>query len=424
MTDTDVLIIGAGMAGLAAARRLHRSGRHFLVLEAADRVGGRVATDEVDGFTLDRGFQVVNTAYPRLASLVDLDALHLGFFRAGVLVRHRGALVRYAHPFRDPRGLPGMLRGLAGHRIGSAADQAALAALLARYAGLPPQRLLDGPERTAADALAGLSPEMVDGLVRPYLAGVFADPDLRVSEHVLAMVVRSFARGRIGLPAAGVAAVPEALAARLPAGWIHLSQRVERLDGTAVLTSAGRITARAVIVATDPRTAAALLPDLPAPRMHPLTTVYHAAPRSPAAEPVLYVNGDGRRSGGGVVNSVVVSDAVPSYAPPGRALIASTLVAADADERAVRIELAGLFGARTADWEHVATVRIPEALPDAAPPTHRLRRPARVAEGVYVAGDHRDSPSVQGALTSGWRAAGLAETDLVRLDGRLASAHG
>lgn len=399
------------MAGLAAARRLHREGRHFLVLESADRIGGRVATDAVDGFKIDRGFQVVNTAYPRLAALIDLQGLRMGFFREGVLVRHRGELVRYAHPVRDPRGIPAMVDGLARRRIGSALDQARLAALLARYAAVPPRRLLAAPERGAAAALAGLSPEMLEGLVRPYLAGVFADPDLRVSEHVLAMIVRSFARGRIGLPAAGVAAVPEAVAAPLPAGRIHLSQRVERLDGTTALTSAGRVTARAVIVATDPRTAAALLPGLPEPEMRPLTTVYHAAPRPPVDEAVLIVDGDGWRTGG-VVNTVVVSNAVPAYAPPGRSLIASTLVADDADERAVRGELTRIYGGRTADWEHVTTVRIPDALPEAAPPTRRLRRPVRVSETTYVAGDHRDSPSVQGALTSGWRAAGLAEATL------------
>ncbi|MDX6739682.1 NAD(P)/FAD-dependent oxidoreductase [Actinocorallia sp. A-T 12471] len=421
MEDTEVLIIGAGMAGLAAARRLHRAGRHFLVVEAANRVGGRVVTDVVDGFRIDRGFQVVNTAYPRLAALVDLSALRLGYFREGVLVRHRGDLVRYAHPVRDARGTPAMAKDLARHRIGTLADHARLAGLLARYAGMPVSRLLDTEERTAAEALSSLSPAMLDGLVRPYLAGVFADPDLGVSEHVLAMVVRSFARGRIGLPAAGIAAVPEALAAPLPRGRIRLAQRVDRLDGMTAWTSSGPLRARAVIVATDPVTAARLVPAVAAPRMLPLTTVYHVASRPPLREPVLVVDGDGWRHGG-VLNTIVVSNAVPSYAPGGRALIATTLAAADADERAVRRELARVYGTPTDGWEHLTTVRIPDALPEAAPPTHRLRRPTRMTEGLYVAGDHRDSPSVQGALASGWRAAAQADADLARQH-QIASTH-
>ncbi|MCD0452046.1 FAD-dependent oxidoreductase [Actinocorallia sp. API 0066] len=415
MADTEVLIVGAGMAGLAAARRLHRLGRDFLVLEAADRVGGRVTTDAVDGFLLDRGFQVVNTAYPRLASLVDFERLRMGFFREGVLVRHRGGMVRYAHPLRDPRGLPGMARGLARHRIGTVADQVRLAALLARYAGLPPERLLAMPERSAADALAGLSPEMLDGLVRPYLAGVFADPELRTSEHALAMVVRSFARGRIGLPARGIGALADAVAGPLPRARIRLSTPVARLDGTTARTPSGTVTARAVIVATDPRTAGHLLPGLRVPEMRPLTTVYHAAPYPPLDEAALVVDGDGWELGG-IVNTVVVSNAVPSYAARGRALIATTLVSDDADPRAVQEEAARIYGSPTAHWEHLATVRIPEALPATPPPTRRLRRPLHVEGNVYVAGDHRDSPSVQGALTSGHRAASELHTRLSRQD--------
>jgi phytoene dehydrogenase-like protein len=405
--DTDVLIIGAGMAGLAAARRAQRDGVDFLLLEAGDRVGGRVVTDEVDGFLLDRGFQVVNTAYPRLAGLVDLAALDLGWFRAGVLVRHGNRLERYAHPLRDPRGLPDTLGSVVGG-VGTLIDRIRLAAIITRYAALPPARLLDEPETTAAEALGGLSPAMLDGLVRPYLAGVFADPDLATSSHVLAMIVRSFVHGRIGLPRTGVGAVPVALAAPLPAERIRLHTPVERLTGTTAHTPSGPVRARAVLVATDPVTAARLLPELPPPVTHALTTVYHAAPEPPLREATLVLDADGfdRPGGPSIANTVVVSNAVPDYAPPGRHLIATTVAAPDADHALVETELARVYGTATEGWEHLATVRIPHALPDASPPVGRLRRPVALGDGRYVAGDHRDSPSVQGALASGWRAAG------------------
>ncbi|GLY86722.1 NAD(P)/FAD-dependent oxidoreductase [Actinoallomurus iriomotensis] len=406
MTDTDVLIIGAGMAGLAAARRAQRDGVDFLLLEAGDRVGGRVATDETDGFLLDRGFQVVNTAYPRLAALVDLAALDLGCFRSGVLVRHGDRLERYAHPLRDPRGVPGMLESAVGG-VGTVTDRVRLAAIIARYAALPPPRLLDEPETTTAQAMSGLSPAMLDGLVRPYLTGVFADPELATSSHVLAMIVRSFVHGRIGLPRTGVGAVPAALAAPLPTERIRLHTPVERLSGTTAHTPSGPVRARVVLVATDPVTAARLLPELPAPVMHALTTVYHAASEPPLEEATLVLDADGfaRPGGPSIANTVVVSNAVPAYAPPGRHLIATTVAAPDADHAAVRAELARVYGTVTEEWEHLATVRIPHALPDASPPMDRLRRPVALGDGRYVAGDHRDSPSVQGALTSGWRAA-------------------
>jgi phytoene dehydrogenase-like protein len=407
VVDTDVLIIGAGMAGLAAARRLHREGADFLVLEAGDRVGGRMATDEAAGFLLDRGFQVVNTAYPRLRALVDLDALDMGWFRAGVLVRRGDRLERYAHPVRDPRGIPGLLESAVGG-VGGVADRIRLAAIIGRYAALPPKRLLEEPETTTAEVMGGLSPAMLDGLVRPYLSGVFGDPELTTSSHVLAMIVRSFVLGRIGLPRTGAGAVPVALAAPLPPERIRLHTPVERLEGTTAHTPSGPVRARAVLVATDPLTAAALLPELPEPGTHPLTTVYHAADEAPIDEGTLVLDADGyaRPGGPAIANTVVVSNAVPEYVPAGRHLVATTLAAPDADEAAVRAELARIYGTGTEGWEHLATVRLPHALPDASPPTARLRRPVAVGEGRYVAGDHRDSPSQQGALTSGWRAAG------------------
>jgi hypothetical protein len=236
---------------------------------------------------------------------------------------------------------------------------------------------------------------------------VFADPELATSSHVLAMIVRSFVYGRIGLPRTGVGAVPAALAAPLPAERIRLHTPVERLRGTTADTPSGPVRARAVLVATDPVSAARLLPELPAPAMHALTTVYHAAPEPPLEEATLVLDADAyaRPGGSPIANTVVVSNAVPSYAPPGRHLIATTLAAPDADHAAIRTDLARVYGTATEEWEHLATVRIPEALPDASPPVGRLRRPVALGDGRYVAGDHRDSPSVQGALTSGWRAA-------------------
>ncbi len=199
--DTDVVIVGGGLAGLAAARRLHRAGVSWRLVEAADRLGGRVATDTVDGFLLDRGFQVLNTAYPRLGALLDVDRLDLGFFVPGVRVRKGDRLLRLVNPLREPAGGP----GTALAPVGSLPDRLRFAALAASYATLPPERLLARPETTAEVALrrAGLSHGIIEDLLRPFLSGVLLDRELATSSHVLAMVLRSFARGRVGLPADG-----------------------------------------------------------------------------------------------------------------------------------------------------------------------------------------------------------------------------
>ncbi|WP_089249534.1 NAD(P)/FAD-dependent oxidoreductase [Asanoa hainanensis] len=398
--SADVVIVGGGLAGLAAARRLDRAGLDWVLVEGADRLGGRVATDDVDGYRLDRGFQVLNTAYPRLSALVDLAALDLCPFTPGVLVRRGPELVRLAASLRP--GVLGASLGAAS-RLGSRLDLVRFAALVARYASLPPARLLDAPETTAEAALrqAGLSHAFIEELARPFLSGVFADRSLETSSHVLAMIVRSFARGRIAVPATGMAALPAGVAAPLPAERLHVGAPVGAVaPGTVSLVDGPVVRGRAVLVAA----ATTLLPGVPLPRMHALTTYYHSSADAPLGEPTLLLDGDRREI---VANTVVVSAAAPGYAPPGRSLIATSVVGPAAPpEPVVRAELARLYGVAVDDWDHLRTASIPAALPAAPPPQGRLRAPVALGDGLFVAGDHRDSPSIQGALASGWRAAG------------------
>ncbi|MBQ1075601.1 FAD-dependent oxidoreductase [Micromonospora sp. C31] len=408
LAETDVIVVGGGLAGLAAARRLHRAGVPWRLLEAAARLGGRVATDAVDGYLLDRGFQVLNTAYPRLGTLLDVDRLRLGHFTSGVLVRKGDRLTRLVNPLREPTGGPAT--ALAG--VGSLLDRLRFAALATGCATLPKTRLLAAEETTTETALrrAGLSDAIVEELLRPFLSGVLVGRELETSSHVLAMVLRSFARGRIGLPAEGMAALPRAVADPLPAELIDLDTPVAEVAPGRVRTQAGDIRCRAVVVAVDPPAAATLLPGLPAVRMHSYTTYYHSTPEPPLDEPILLLDGDRREI---VANTVVVSRAAPTYAPAGRHLVATSVVGPSAPpEPTVRAELTRLYGRSTADWTHLTTVSIPDALPAAPPPQGRLRKPVALGDGLFVAGDHRDSPSIQGALASGWRAAGAVLSEL------------
>ncbi|MCZ7436043.1 FAD-dependent oxidoreductase [Micromonospora sp. WMMC241] len=408
MPDTDVVVVGGGLAGLAAARRLHRAGVPWRLLEAGDRLGGRVATDEVDGFLLDRGFQVLNTAYPRLGSLLDLDALDLGWFTSGVLVRRGDRLARLVNPLREPTGAPGALT--AG--VGSLRDRLRLAALAGGCATLPVGRLLTAPETSTETALrrAGLSSAIIEELLRPFLSGVLLDRELATSSHVFAVILRSFARGRIGLPARGMGALPRAVAAPLPAELIALRTPVTAVAPGRVRTEAGEITCRAVVVAADPPAAATLLPTIDRVRMHAYTTYYHRTDSAPLDEPILLLDGDRREL---VANTVVISKAAPTYAPDGQHLVATSVVGPQAPpEPVIRRELDRLYGRSTADWTHLTTVTVPDALPAAPPPQGRLRKPVALGDGLFVAGDHRDSPSIQGALASGWRTAGAVLDEL------------
>jgi phytoene dehydrogenase-like protein len=385
----DVIVVGAGLAGLRCARELTRAGRSVIVLEAGDEVGGRVRTDVVDGLLLDRGFQVFNTAYPAARVALDLDRLALQPFVKGALVRYGAALHRVGAP-------PAWAAASITAPVGTVRDKAALAALVGRAALAPPARLLAARESTTYDALRrrGVSDVAIDRVLRPFLSGVFLESELATSSRFADLVLRSFARGTLGVPAAGMTAIPRQLA--------------EGLDvrlGTAVrAVGPGRaddLTARAVVVATAAPAAAALLPGLDVPRMNSGTTHYFLADQPPVRDAAIVLDGEG---GGPVASTVVLTNAAPSYAP-GRTLVSASVVTGDAGEPAVRSHLARLYGVDTTGWQHVRRYDVVDALPDMRPPMGSFRRDVRLREGLYVCGDHRDSGSIQGALVSGRRAA-------------------
>jgi len=403
--QADVVIVGGGAAGLAAARQLASAGTEVVLLEAAARLGGRIVTDNIDGFRLDRGFQVVNTAYPALADFVDVGQLDLRFFDHAVLVadgngRHLLADPRHHRNLPALRELPVPVGGLA-----------MLGLLSVRLGYWDARKLRAEPETTAADYLSErLDDQTVRALVEPFLTGVFGHAPLLTSSRVMAMIWRSFVRGRIGVPAAGMESLIEVLARPLPPGCVQLDTPVIAVHDQGVDTAAGPVRARAVILATDPATAAGLLPGLPVPPQRVLVTTYHAADEPPLDRPVLLIDGTGRS---GIANSVVLTLAAPGYAPPGRHLIATTAPAeADLDEPAVRRHLATLYGQPTGGWEHIKTVRAAPGLVVAPPPQGQLRKPARISGTLFVAGDHRDTPSLQGALVSGRRAARAVLSEL------------
>ncbi|MGN6446126.1 FAD-dependent oxidoreductase [Amnibacterium sp.] len=385
--EADVLVVGAGLAGLAAALRLAAAGRSVRVLEASDAPGGRMRSDLVDGFTIDRGFQVLNTAYPELGR-IGMPDVDLRPFVKGALVRHDGGL----HPALDPRA-----------PLGSALQRARLAAYLAAVTAVPADRLRRARDVELREALRrhGVEGAPVDGFLRPFLQGVLLEPDLTTSSRFGAFVLRTFARGTVVVPGAGMGALPVALAGRLPSGTIEYGARVVAArPGEVDVEGGGTRRAEAVVVAADPTTAAALL-ELRPPAMHAVTTVWHAVAAPPVRTPVLALDSDG----GPIANSVVITNAAPGYSPDRRALVASSVLGADPlPDPVLRSGLARLWGVGTAMWEEVAVTRIPAALP-ALPGGSPLRRPVRLTEGLYVAGDHRDTPSIQGALVSGRRAA-------------------
>ena len=403
----DVIVVGAGLAGLCCARELHAAGLEVLVLERGDTPGGRVRTDEVDGFLLDRGFQVLLTAYPEARRVLDYERLGLRPFESGALIRRAGGFSRIADPFRHPFRAFESLRDAPG----SIPDKLRVARLRRRLSRFSLNELLTAPQVTTAEALRreGFSSDLVDGFFRPFLGGIFLDPTLETSSRLFAFVFKLFAEGEAVLPAAGMQAIPRQLAEGLPEGVLRFGATVESAaPGEVVLAGGERLSAPAVVVAADGPEAARLTGAVEAPDGRAVTTVHFAAERSPLGEPLLVLNGEGH----GPVNDLCVpSDVAPSYAPPGAALVSASVLGVpplddEALAAAVREQLRGWFGAQVGGWQLLRVHRIPFALP-AQPPAALApaERPVRVRDGLFVCGDHRDTASIQGAMVSGRRAA-------------------
>ncbi|MEU6082881.1 NAD(P)/FAD-dependent oxidoreductase [Streptomyces sp. NPDC047108] len=415
---TDVIVVGAGVAGLAAARRLTDAGLGVTVLEAAPYVGGRMSTDRVDGFRLDRTAHFLTPSSAELRRTPGLEKLALRPLSHGVLVRQGGRSQRFAEP-RGARGPLTAARALASAArspLGGALDQARVASFLNRLAAMPTDRVLARPEVPAAQALGarGLPSRTVEGFLRPLLAALLSDPELITSSRCADLALQAFARSRLSVPAGGASTVPELMAEALPPGTVRTGVRAVSASTTSVETAEhGRLACRAVVVATGARAAAELLPGLRLPDFHPTTVLHHTTDAPPMAEPALVVDADRQ---GPVSHTVVATAADRSRAPRGRTLVTSVVLGGAAREplstldKAARVHLGELYGAQADGWQLVAAHHDPEAVPAMRAP-HDRRRPVRVLAGLYVCGDHRDTSSVQGAIVSGGRAAAAALRD-------------
>ena len=400
----SAIVIGAGLAGLAAAQDLVAYGVPVTVLEAADAPGGRMRTDRVDGFLLDRGFQVLNDAYPEVRSRIDLATLGVRSFAPGAIVRDADGMHRLSDPLRDPVRLASTLF----HPASTFADLLRVVAMRREVTKGTVEELLEQPDVSARQWLAarGFSERFVQSFFRPFLAGVLLDPELGASSHKVALALRWFTLGSAVLPKGGMGAFPLALAAKLPKGALRLNSPVDRLrEGGVVLRSGEELRADAVIVAVDGAEAARLL-GLPTPLWRSVVQLSFDAPRSPVNGPWLVLDGEGK----GLVNDLCVpSEVQPSYVPQGRDLVSATVLdprglddaALDA---AVRAELRGWFGAPVDEWRTLRVLRIPRALPHQPPGSpHVLANNHR--PGIWVAGDHLGLASTQTALASGGAAA-------------------
>ncbi len=420
-TSSRILIVGAGLAGLTCAKQLNQARQRVQIFEAEDGVGGRVRTDHVAGFTLDRGFQVLFTAYPSVRRHLDLKALQLQAFQPGASIASGGKLFEVTDPFRD-RHL-GHLAATVANPLINFGDKLRVATLRSdvMQRTVPDIfQLHPDQDRTTFEELQqrGFSPDgFIAQFIRPFYGGIFLNRDLHTSARMFLFTFKMLAEGDTVLPAAGIGAIPEQLASTLPADAIHISSPVRAVEmraGRAVgvrLADGTLVEGEAVVLAVPApqvetlvgvRSAAAITPV-------PVTCVYFASSQSfySGARIVLNAAADG------YINNVTqLTNVASGYAPAGQHLLACVVLGAaptddDTVYAACRADLARIFPAvNDADLHPLAIYRIPMAQFD-QPAGIFARMPTNTTEipGLFLAGEYTESSSIHGAMHSGEKAA-------------------
>jgi protoporphyrinogen oxidase len=414
-TSPDVLIIGAGLAGLCCARRLAEAGVSFLILEASDGIGGRVRTDEVDGFLLDHGFQHLLTAYPEPRRVLNYAALDLKKFAPGAFSWFAGRMNKISDPWRTSGEWKAALKS----DFCTLGDKLRIARLRSRLMHSSIEEIFSQPDRSAKAMLAayGFSMEFIHHFFRPFVGGMLLDGELKSSSRMLEFILKMMAEGDAAVPARGMGAIPAQLAENLPTYSLRLNTRVESLHENEVRLAGGEsLRARTIVIATDGPSAAQLLGE-EEPPSRGVTCFYYAADYTPVPYPMIVLNGHGS---GPINHLAVMSQVVHSYAPQDKSLISVTVLGT---QQLTEAQLGGFIIAQSRNWfrdsarswRFLRSYRIPQALPQQFPGAlEPPERPVNVGRGVYVCGDHRDNATIQGAMVSGRRAAEAVIADLSR----------
>lgn len=403
--NTDVIVIGAGITGLSCARFLGEAGIDFLVLEADQRVGGRIKSDIVDGFILDHGFQVMQSAYPEGRRQLDFDALDLKPFVPGVAVRTGGKF----HYFSDPVRRPGDLWQTLTSPVGTLGDRLRVARLFWENKIKGSGGIFTTKDVSTEDFLQayGFSEGMIKQFFKPFFAGACLDPDIKSSSRVFRYLFNIFSSGEAAIPARGMGAIPEQLASRIEPERIRFGARVVSLEKNSVILETGeKINGRTIVIATQGPETHRLINSKADRHSVGERCLYYAAEAQPVSEAFLMLNGDG--DGAGVINNIAVpSLAAPAYSSNEESLIAVVVLKNEnlqgsLLEKTVREELVQWFGSAAEEWRHLKTYDIRHALPDQSPPLPDPQNGFKtIKENVYACGEYESVPGIQWALLSG-----------------------
>ena len=398
--EQSVAVIGAGIAGLRCALLLKEAGINVQVFERGDHIGGRMRTEKVDGFLLDHGFHVMQTAYPTSQRAFDFKKLNVEAFEPGAIIvqkkKKKAKFWRMADPFRRP--IQGALSGM--NRFASPIDLLRVARLRFSVRKGKTEQVFEGENKDTLSYLKqqGFSQSIIDRFFHPLFSGIFLEDDLRTNERMFRFVFRMMSKGNMVLPREGIAAAPNQLAQRLGEDRIHLNSDVSILDETTLDVNGNTKSFDAIVRAFNPNQVNE--------KRH-VWTLHFDAEQSPLNSQHILLNGDVKIKDGLIAHLAVPSDVQPGYAPEGRSLVTVTVVGERADslelteaseiEEAVRKEAKLWFPDISLNWRLLAVQHIEHALPEVGSEHPLLATPE---SNGFECGDHMLHGSVEGALLS------------------------
>jgi phytoene dehydrogenase-like protein len=401
MNDFSTVIIGGGISGLTCAKYLNEKGYNFMLLEGSDALGGRVRTDKVDGFLLDRGFQILLTNYPEAKKILNYNNLDLKYFGSGALIKAEKGFMKMENPFQNKMAYLTM----AFSSVGTLSDKLKIRKFANELSEIPDDEFF---KMEATDTLTflrnyGWSEKMINNFFKPFYGGVFLENDLVTSSNFFQFTFKQFFKGDAAIPAKGIQAIPEQIAEMLPRNCIRKNARVKGFEGNQIFLDGGEvINAGRIVVATDPKSSDKLFGETNERTYNITTCTYFSAEISPLKGQKFIALNPNRR--GAVHNICVPSDISSHYGNAGKSLISVSTQGLDKlDERnltnKIKLELFDWFGPSVNVWKHLKTYHIPESLVQYRAASKRQN--SKLGDNLYRCGDYLAYPSLNAAMQTG-----------------------
>jgi phytoene dehydrogenase-like protein len=404
----DVIVIGAGLSGLSAAVHLHRQGRQVLIVEASDRAGGRVKTDKLNGYLLDRGFQVLLTAYPEAKNLLDYDKLKLKKMLPGAIVHHDGGTFEIADPFRRPSAILNTLFA----PVGNLKDKLNTLWLKNKLQNLTIKEIFNQPEINTKEQLLkyGFSEKIIERFYAPFLSGIYLENNLSTSSRMFNFVMKMFSDGDVAIPELGMEEIPKQLVGFLPENSIQYHKIVVNIEGNKVILSDGTsLEANQILIATNAgEFTKQFLPNQNI-EAQKVTNVYFEANKAPTNKAIVILNASTSKKW--VNNLTVISNASKLYAPVGKTLISVSYNGiTDVDDEKLaenmKNELATWYGSQVNDWKRIQCYKIDYALPKQENVRDEISKSdINISDNLFICGDHLLNGSINAAFKTGRLAA-------------------